>query len=240
MNIVITGGSGDMGKAIISEVKTRFPEATIYEINRNIDKNTDLKGDLSNLLDVYNVSEKLKKLQIDVFINCAGWSEPVPFEDLTIKQINDRVNINFYSPLLFMQAVLPNMKKRHKGVVINISSVTAVTPVPNLHIYSASKRALDSITVSLALEYSKYGIKINGIRPGSVKTRAASLGRSKLGELKGLSDDMYEKEMSRENGYDRLLDPSEVAKMVVFLTSDDSGGINGQIINVCGTMEVHS
>ena len=239
MKILITGGSGDIGSSIINKIKLKWKDATICEVNRGETNTTTYKCDLTNIKEVEELCNKIKSTTFDVLINCAGWSTPIPFEKLNIDDINKRMNINYYAPLMLMKSVIPNMKNNNGGVIINISSVTAVTPVPDLHIYSAAKRALDSITISTAVEYSNNNIRINGIHPGSIDTNAAREGRLILGDLRNIKKEQYEENMKKINGYNRLLTPDEVANTVVFLMSDESSGITGQIVNVCGIMEVH-
>ncbi len=239
MNILITGTTQGIGREIKNTLIRDNTENTVYTVNRRDTGKNNFLYDLSDLEQVSQLCKVISGCSIDILINNAGGSEPLQFEDLTADEITYRMNLNFVSPVLLMQAVLPHMQSNHFGRIINISSVTGKTPVPYLHIYGAAKAALDNVVKSTAMYYGDLGITINCICPGSVKTNTAEINRKKISVLHGMFEDEYQFEMQKKNGIGRMLDPKDVASVVRFLVSPGAGSINGQSINVCGTMEVH-
>lgn len=235
MKILLTGSTRGIGKAIYDALKD---EHDVWVIDRH-EVRRGYCCDLSKLDSVTALCETIKDEKFDAVINNAGGSYPIAFEKLTLEDVVERMNLNFLSPVLIMQAVLPGMKDRKFGKIINISSVTAKTPVPYLHVYSAAKSALDSMTRSLAVYYADCNVCINSILPGSVDTQSSVEGRKVISELRGCSDEEYQDAMISNNGLGRLVRTDEVAQMVVYLLSDGGNCITGQRFNLCGNMEMN-
>lgn len=235
MKLLITGTTRGIGKSIYDILKK---EHDVYTVNRHPDTST-YNCDLSDLDAVEKLCEDIRKEEFDIIINNAGGSFPVPFESLSRNDIIERINLNFIAPVLIMQAVLPGMKQRGYGRIINISSVTAKTPVPYLHIYGAAKSALDSLTKSLSIYYSGCNICINSICPGCVETESSVEGRLEISRLRGESAELYQKKLIGLTGLNRMLMPEEISDLVKFLLCPSGDCISGQVINICGTMEIN-
>ncbi|MEO7716019.1 MAG: SDR family NAD(P)-dependent oxidoreductase, partial [Capsulimonas sp.] len=108
--------------------------------------------------------------QIDVLINNAGVIEVSPEEDLTLDDYREAINTHFWGPLYTMQAVLPQMKARGHGRIVNISSVGGKIPVPHLAPYSASKFALVGLSEALRAELMEDGVVVTTVCPGLMRT----------------------------------------------------------------------
>lgn len=236
MKILITGSTQGIGKQIYDDLKENNE---VFTINRKKLGENNFVCDLTNLQEVENLCKQLKKHDFDVLINNAGGSYPKRFEDLSVEDIVDRVNLNFISPLLIIQSVIENMKTKKFGRIINISSVTAKTPVPYLHIYSSAKSALNSLSESLAKYYTGMNITINSICPGAVATNSSIEGRKVISKLKNMQLDDYQANMVNSTGLGRLLSTNEISNFVQYLISDKGTCFNGQSFNVCGLMEVN-
>lgn len=240
MRVLVTGTTQGIGYEIVQKLKENA-DYEIFTINRRETENNEhnIICDLSNISQVESICSVVRELQIDILINNAGGSSPMRLEDLTATDIMERINLNFVAPTLLMQAVIPHMKGKKYGRIINISSVTGKTPVPYLHIYGAAKAALDNVMQSTACYLSNTGITVNNICPGSVKTDVAVYNRGLISNLHGNETAEYQNEMENGNSLGRMILPSEVANFACFLISDGASAINGQSINVCGTMEIH-
>lgn len=107
---------------------------------------------------------------IDILINNAGYAVVGPIETLTSQEIHDQMEINFFAPIRFTQAVLPSMRDRKSGHIINISSTNAINTPPFGSMYAASKAALESFSESLYVEVKPFNISVSIVEPGLLKT----------------------------------------------------------------------
>lgn len=180
-----------------------------------------VKVDVSLKKDVdFMIKEVLKKFStIDILINNAGICYLRPFDEISENEWDRVMAINLKGTFLCCQAVLPIMKEKNRGCIINLTSLAAKTGgmLVGAH-YSASKAGVTSLTKSLAKYAAKYGINVNAVSPGFINT-----------------------EMTKDFNYDvntvplgRLGTPTDVAKVVRFLTSEDAKYITGEIIDVDG------
>ena len=139
------------------------------------------------------------------------------------KEWDDVLDINLKSLFYCCKAVVPIMVKQKKGKIINMSSVTGtMVSSPGYTHYSAAKAGVKGFTISLALELAKYGIHVNAISPGSIKTPGVNSAHPNTLQSIGESIPLG------------IGDPIEVAYTALFLASDDSHYITGQTIIVDG------
>ncbi|MBE6051248.1 MAG: SDR family oxidoreductase [Clostridium sp.] len=243
MKILLTGGTKGIGLAILKQLISEGHECTI--INRSKisseekSKITQWIYDLSNPTDVKKVCDKIKNTgEFEVLINNAGAGTPCKYEDLSIEQIDEEINLNLKAPMMIIGAVLPYMKKRGFGRIVNLSSISGKLGTPYLFTYSAAKAGINSLTQSLAGYLRNTGIMVNAICPGGVDTETSVNGRAKISKLLNYNDEDYQNQMINEIGLGRLVKPEEVADMVSYLIRPENGFITGQSINVCGGIEV--
>lgn len=166
---------------------------------------------------------------VDALINVAGIYPFAEFETMTV-EIWDRVQaVNTRGTFLMCQAALPAMRRRGGGSIVNVSSVNSVRAVitNNIH-YCASKAGVNGITISLALEAAKDGIRVNAILPGGIATEQA--GKAGDGwEMSGPITQPGRVPLTGEPG-----DPVEIANLALFLAGNASRYITGQLIAVDG------
>jgi 2-dehydro-3-deoxy-L-rhamnonate dehydrogenase (NAD+) len=176
--IVVTGGSGGIGNAIVD--KLAFNDAKVCAVyHRNItadyhDKNICwIQADLTNQEDRDRFfSFALQKYgKIDVLINCAGILEPCEFSSIEINQLNKMIELNLTSTIILTQKVLSLMKNQKGGHIINIGSLGGIVPMPYSSVYSATKFALRGFSFSLTEELKGTGVNVSLITPGSVITK---------------------------------------------------------------------
>lgn len=156
---------------------------------------------------------------VDILVNNAGVCYRRPFDEISENEWDKVMAINLKGAFLCCQSVLPIMKEKNRGCIINLTSLAAKTGglLVGAH-YSASKAGVTSLTKSLAKYAAKYGINVNAVSPGFIDT-----------------------EMTKDFNYEistvplgRLGTPADVAKVVRFLTSEDAKYITGEIIDVDG------
>jgi len=107
---------------------------------------------------------------VDCLVNNAGYGQPGPVEDVPIEKVHDQFDVNLYGPLRLTRAVLPHMRERGTGTVVNVSSAVGRIAVPGMGIYSGSKFALEGVTDSLRGEVAEYGVDAVLVEPGPVDT----------------------------------------------------------------------
>ena len=239
--MLITGTTRGIGNSIFHRFKHDYE---IITINRRVFECEGFKGknyvcDLSNMQAVEVLAEKISNEKIDVLINNAGGGDPIQFRDMKAHTLIKCTNLNYHAPVLLMQAVLEGMKERGFGRIINISSIASKSPRTLIPHYGAAKSALEKFSSSMAVCYGETGININCICPGGVNTITSVENRKLMAQMNGLEDNFYNKNMADKNGLGRMVTPDEVVDLIEFLISDHARAISGQVINLCGTREVH-
>ena len=172
---LITGASSGIGLAIAKELimmnisvigiardfsKTDYSDGCFKKIECDI-------SDLNNFEKILNSIEK--KHEVDVLINNAGLAYFAPHEELNLKKINEIVMVNLTAPMLACKVFLRSLKE-NKGLIINISSVTAKSPSPFAAAYGAAKAGLSAFSKSIFEENRKHGLKVTAVHPDIVKS----------------------------------------------------------------------
>nr|WP_314093112.1 SDR family oxidoreductase [uncultured Shinella sp.] len=173
-NILITGCSSGFGLAIAERFVTAgWDVAATMRTPR-----TDLLPHNERLkilaLDVTNADSITKAVEaagpIDVLVNNAGVGMLNAFEGAEMSKIRELFETNVFGAMAVTQSVLPQMRARRSGVIVNVSSTVTLKPLPALSVYSASKAALNAFTESLALEAALFGVRAKLVLPGSAPT----------------------------------------------------------------------
>jgi NAD(P)-dependent dehydrogenase (short-subunit alcohol dehydrogenase family) len=178
--------------------------------------------------------------RIDVVVNNAGISKVVAFLEMDEALWDATVDTNLKGTFLCCQAVLPQMVQRRNGKIVNVSSQSGKRGSAQYAAYCASKFGVIGLTQSLAQEYAPFGIHINAVCPGVVFTE---LWRSqdmldKYAAKRGIPPETVEDYFKTQIPLGRLCTPEDVAKVVVFLASEDSDYMTGQALNVTGGAEM--
>jgi NAD(P)-dependent dehydrogenase (short-subunit alcohol dehydrogenase family) len=165
--------------------------------------------------------------RLDVLVNNAAAALRKPSDELTVDEIDWLWHVNVRSVLLLCAATLPAMVARGAGSVVNVSSVSGLRGTPRRAAYAASKAALDGITRALAMEYGPRGVRANSVAPGVVQTE---MWREPLSH-DGVADSVIAQTALR-----RLATPDDIADVVVFLASDASRFVTGEVLSADGGM----
>jgi 3-oxoacyl-[acyl-carrier protein] reductase len=237
---VVTGASKGIGAAtakalaaagasvVVNYASSREgAERVVAAIKAAGGKAIAVKGDVAKSADVQNLFDKAKGEfgKIDVLVNNAGVYRFDPIENVTEDEFHRQFNTNVLGTLLATREAVKHFGN-HGGSVINITSVASNTATPTNSVYSATKSALEAVTRVLAAELGPRRIRVNAIAPGGVETEG-------LHALGVIGSD-FEKQMVADTPLGRLGQPDDIAKVAVFLASDDSGWLTGERLQASG------
>ena len=226
--VFVTGASRGIGHAIACA----FREEGAYVIGTHTGANKEITGtcqewvvsDFSDIQNIKDCAEYVRDAEPDILINNAGINKIAPFVDIDPNDFLSIQQINVFAPFMLCQAAVPAMKKKNWGRIVNISSIWGKVSKEHRASYSASKFALDGLTVALAAEHSADGIIANSIAPGIIDTE---LTRKVLGE-EGMRTLALSVPVRRVGRVD------EIARFVLYLADEENTYITGQNIAVDG------
>ena len=155
----------------------------------------------------------------DILVNNAAHDERHPTESVTEAYWDDRIAVNLKHQFFAAQAVLPGMKAKGAGAIVNLGSVSWMIGQGGMAAYTASKSAVLGLTRSLARDYGAYGIRVNAVAPGWVMTER---------QLALWVTPDAEREIAERQCLKRKLVPADVAKFVLFLASEEASGCTNQ------------
>ena len=234
---IITGASGGIGSAIARKLASEnYTLALVYNSSENEIKK--LKDELSTFSQVFVYKCDLKNEsqikyfiqdfasrvgKIDVLVNCAGVSQSGLIQDISVDDYYFIFDNNVKSAVLVTKYVSKYMINEKFGKIVNISSMWGRVGASMESLYSASKGAINALTLSLAKELGPSNINVNAICPGLIDTRM-----NKGYNAQEINDIIDETPLSR------IGKPEDVASLVAFLASEESSFITGQIITIDG------
>jgi 3-oxoacyl-[acyl-carrier protein] reductase len=202
-------------------------EAVVSRIEKKGGKATAVQGDVSKAAEIERLLQETKKAygKLDILVNNAGVYEFAPLDQITPEHIQKHFSLNVAGLLLTTKEAVKLMGPEG-GSIVNIGSIVGPMPAPQASAYSASKAAVDAISVSLATELGPKKIRVNSLDPGMVETDGL--------RASGLHEGEFRKQQDRETPLGRIAQPEDIAPAVVFLAGDDARWITGQIIVAAG------
>jgi len=226
--VFITGASRGIGASIAKAYRAEGAFVIGTQTQEN-DTNSDVCNkwyivDFSDEDQILSCASYLRSQNIDILVNNAGFNINENFSSIDLEAFKRIQQVNLIAPFLLCQAVLAGMEKKGWGRIVNISSVWGKISKTGRAAYSASKFALDGLTVALSAEYSSRGIMANCVAPGFIDT---SLTRQML-TLDEITDLVSTVPVAR------LGNVSEIASLVLWLSSVDNTFTTGQNIAIDG------
>ena len=227
----IARGLAEAGAAVaVNYAKDRAgAEAVVEEIKKVEGRAIAIQADVSERKDVTRMMGAVAQAfgPLDVLVNNAGVYRSMPLDQMTEDEFHRELNVNVLGPLLAIKESLNHFGPTG-GSVINIGSAASRMCPPGYSLYAASKAALDAVTGVLAKELAPRGIRVNSINPGATLSEG-----TQAAGLYGVNSE-FERQLVAMTPLGRIGTPSDIAKVAVFLASDDSGWLTGEIILASG------
>jgi gluconate 5-dehydrogenase len=236
---LVTGSGGGLGLVMARGLASHGARVILHGRNANkLDaavkklsgEGLHVHGCIFDVADSVAVKSGIREVsgkygQIDILVNNAGINLRHPLEEFPEDEWNKTMAINLKAPWLMAKAVVTDMIRRKSGKIINICSMQSELGRPTITPYAVSKGGLKMLTKGMAVEWAKHDIQVNGIGPGYFKTDMTRA----LWE-----DPEFDRWLCNRTPADRWGNPDELIGALVFLASDASSYVNGQVIYVDG------
>jgi len=230
---LVTGAGNGIGRAIaeklakngesvvVNDLDPTSAEETVAAIKGGGNRATATPGDVSD-------PEAVRRMVLaaheaygppEILVNNAGFLQQKRFVDLTVEDFDRMIAVHLRGTFLCIQATLPDMLSRGRGIIVNIASQLGQIGSVELCHYSAAKAGIIGLTKALAREVSKHGVQVNAVAPGPIKTEL----------VLGLSEE-WRNAKTTELPLGRFGEPWEVAETVSFLTSEGAALYVGQTL----------
>src|SRR6202030_2978062 len=202
-------------------------EGVVHEITGKGGRGIAVQGDVAQRSDAQRLVAEAKKAfgRLDVLVNNAGVFLFAPFEQFSEQEFHRQFNTNVLGTFLMMEAALPAFGAEG-GSIINIGSTESVAAQPPLSIYVAAQSAVDGLTRVLSKELGPKKIRVNALSPGGTETEGA--------HAAGVMETDFKKQIIASTPLGRVGQPEDIARVAVFLASDDAGWLTGEIILAAG------
>ena len=237
---LITGCNGGIGLSLIEKFSENGSNLVCCA-RKKTDEFENIIGQLSNkygnsissiYFDLNNqqeINEGIKKIleypkKIDVLVNNAGVDQVSLLQMTKDEKIKEVFQVNFFSTIFLTKGILKLFVKNRNGSIINISSNAATECDAGRSIYAASKSAINAFTKCLSKEVGPFNIRVNAVAPGLTDTRMVDAGLNKK----------ILEETVKKIPLKRIANPEEISNVVLFLASDMSSYVNGEVIDITG------
>ena len=218
-SVVVNYASDKAGAdKVVNEITASGGKA--IAVHASVASGTDVQRLFKETTDAYG--------KVDILVNNAGVFNFAALEAITEEEFHRQFNINVLGTILATQQAVQHFSDTSGGSIINISSIISDNPMSNSLVYSATKGAVDTIAVALSKELGSKNIRVNTLAPGGVETEGS--------RTAGIIGSDFEKNMVEQTPLGRIGQPDDIAKVAVFLASDDSSWVNGEKIRVSGGM----
>ena len=236
---VVTGASKGIGASIAEHLAAEGAsvvvdyatskagaEDVVRHITEKGGKAIAVQADVSKPNDITRLFKETKAAygKLDILVNNAGVYEFAPLESVTSDHFHRLFDLNVLGLLLTTKEAVKLMNG--EGSVLNISSIVGPMPVGSASVYSATKAAVDALTVSLSKELGPRKIRVNSLNPGMVETEGL--------HSAGLDESEFRKTIESQTPLGRIAQPEDIARAAVFFSSDDAGWVTGQSLIVAG------
>jgi D-xylose 1-dehydrogenase len=232
--VLVTGGASGIGEAMVTAFVLQGSRVLFLDVQDDAANSLVQRlrppdcippeyvhCDLTSTAELQSVMEKILRAAplIDVLVNNAGNDKRHQIEEVTSEFWDWCMHINLKHQFFMAQAVLPGMRRAKRGSIINMSSIGWLIPSTGIPVYVTAKAAVVGMTRTLAHEVGIDGIRVNCVMPGAISTEK---------QRRLWFTEEYKKEILNRQAIKREIAPEEVAKLVLFLASDESLAITNQ------------
>jgi 3-hydroxybutyrate dehydrogenase len=234
--VLVTGAGSGIGKAVAealardgAEILFTDVDESGFAIARKID-GTFFQADLSDREAVSRLARQALAVRghVDILVNNAGLQRLAPVEEFSEELWATMIQVMLIAPFQLIKYLVPGMKQKGWGRIINISSIHGVVASPYKSAYVSAKHGLIGLTKTVALEVGSAGITVNAICPAYVRTPLVEKQIKDLSALHSLAEEqVIERIMLEPAAIKRLIQPEEIAEFALFLTSEKAGSITG-------------
>jgi glucose 1-dehydrogenase len=232
---VVTGGANGIGRAcaeafgaeaaavVVADIDAEAGPAVARAIEAAGGRATFIKTDVGDAAQAQRLIDRTIATfgRLDVLINNAGIIRTAEFLEISEADFDAVLRVNLKGVFLVGQAAARAMVAQGKGAIVNMSSTNAVVAIPNQVPYATSKGGVNQLTKVMALALADKGVRVNAIGPGSILTDLLQV---------VMSDEAARRKILSRTPMGRCGEPSEVAKVALFLASDDASYLTGQCI----------
>ena len=213
--VVNYSSSKEGADKVVANIKAKGGEA--IAVQANVAKEAEIEKLFAETKKVYG--------RLDVLVNNAGVYEFMPLENITPEHFHKQFDLNVLGLLLTTREAV-KLIGPEGGSVINISSIVGPMPVQTASVYSATKAAVDAVTISLSKELGPKKIRVNSLNPGMVETEGL--------HSVGFAASDFRKQIEATTPLGRIAQPADIATAAVFFASDDAGWVTGQTLILAG------
>lgn len=222
-HVVVADRSSRRVAEAVEILTAEYPEVRIYPLVLDVSDEVGVQS---------GVAEIIAELGgVDILVNNAAIAESARIVDVTLASWNRVLAVSLTGPMLLMRACIPSMVSRGGGAVVNVSSVEAWANMdPDISSYSAAKAGLLALTRAAASEYGRDGVRVNAVAPGLMVNKA----------VEKLFDADHLARVVERTPLGRAGDPEEVARVVLFLASEQSAFVTGDVVTAAGGLYYHA
>ena len=240
---LVTGGARGIGRAICEAFANAGAKVAVADLlEQDAQETATAVGGMAVAMDVTDLASIRSGVAavekawggIDILVNNAGIFNMASIDKITPEDYRRQYDVNVGGTLFAIQAVVPGMKKRGGGAIINFASQAGRRGEPNIAVYCSTKAAVISITQSLALEFADDNIRVNAIAPGVIDTPMWKHVDAQFAEYENKAIGQKKRDVGEAVPLGRMGDPRDVADPCVFLASDEARYITAQTLNVDG------
>ncbi len=237
---VVTGASKGIGASIAEHLAAEGAsvvvnystskagaDAVVTRITEKGGKAISVQADVSKPRDITRLFAETKAAygKLDILVNNAGIYEFTPLESVTPEHFHKQFDLNVLGLLLTTKEAV-KLIGDSGGSIVNISSIVGPMPIQTASVYSATKAAVDALTVALSKELGPKKIRVNSLNPGMVETEGL--------RSAGFDESDFRKMVEAQTPLGRIAQPQDIARAAVFFASDDAGWVTGQTLILAG------